>query len=862
MAKKQTLKSLLGGNDSRVEVDLNLDQQVFQAPTVRAGNYSVAGPVYAKTNSLIELSNSLERYSGPILKNFANIRSAQAEAMADATELLTTDQLKMLADGDASGVQESINDTENNLDVAQRKKLIKFTENPNNYKRAYQRVGSRVAGVLTEDYLTNMDKYAEDENFNFDNHVNKYAEEYGLEGLGEVEFRKQINSINETTKARFNTLKEGHAYSTAKSEIITTGVQKMSNQTFNQEDLTESLAGLTLEQQQEVVLGLITQAVDKSPAQAERLKVSIENGDFTLGNGGVDLEFVSEIENAIGNEQNRIDQLEEVAQKKYTESVDDFRTTFVNAIAFNEEIPAQGEIKISETFTLTVDTSEAKTLADVSVAVREALNNIEEGSGVTQNQKEEIASKFAKAVAEEPYNVITQRNNAGVTTASSSLMKLYDQQNSDGKNIYGLEDTAARTAKVSEDINEMNTIVADIYKDNSLSVLEKNEKASEAIRTYAAEKSKVHDEFKLDQETAIKEIKFEKATGNDQEETYFRQLNILKFGEDSVGAASASKETRAEAREFDAETDRLRNEILNRDFTADELAAGMNSEDLYLKKVEEAERLNEDRKDILMEDVAYNEKLDGKTSDQQDPKKVIKNQTKQVDPDENVVVSFTETAGLAPKLTGGRNRGVNKINKSSAARRRTENYIQDITETEGNIFNQGLTDSYRTGMGKAAYPNASNLHQVNQFQAVAFQMGKQIRINPWDKARLTQKEAYERASSEFLHGETVIQAYDNNAGITLDQLEKGQIKGVNFNPRKISQSTHPILPFALVNQAFKNDADLTVEQETHIRNYADALYDTSQLNDADKEIVYNKMIEYQMNAYSLIGFEFSKTQDK
>jgi hypothetical protein len=858
MAKKQTLKSLLGGNDSRVEVDLNLDQQVFQAPTVRSGNYSVAGPVYAKTNSLIELSNSLERYSGPILKNFANIRSAQAEAMADATELLTTDQLKMLNDKDLSGVQESINDTENNLDVAQRKKLIKFTENPNNYKRAYQRVGSRVAGVLTEDYLTNMDKYAEDENFNFDNHVNKYAEEYGLEGLGEVEFRKQINSINETTKARFNTLKEGHAYTTAKSEIITTGVQKMSNQTFNQEDLTESLAGLTLEQQQEVVLGLITQAVDKSPAQAERLKVSIENGDFTLGNGGVDLEFVSEIENAIGNEQNRIDQLEEVAQKQYTESVNDFKTTFVNAIAFNEEIPAQGEIKISETFTLTVDTSEAKTLADVSVAVRDALNNIE-GSGVTQNQKEEIASKFAKAVAEEPYTVITQRNNAGVTTASSSLMKLYDQQNSDGKNIYGLEDTAARTAKVSEDIREMNTIVADIYKDNSLSVLEKNEKASEAIRTYAAEKSKVHDEFKLDQETAIKEIKFEKATGDDQEETYFRQLNILKFGDDSVVAASSSKETRAEAREYDAETDRLRNEILNRDFTADELAAGMNSEDLYLKKVEEAEKLNEDRKDGLMEDVAYNEKLDGKTSDQQDPTKVIKDQTKQVDPDENVVVSFAETAGLAPKQTQRDARGVDK---SSQARRRTENYIQDITETEGNIFNQGLTDSYRTTMGKQAYKNASNLHEVSQAQAIAFQNGEEIIINPWDKIGLTQKEAYERASSEFLHGETVIQVYDNNAGITLDQLEKGQIKGVNFNPRKISQGTHPILPFALVNQAFKNDADLTVEQETHIRNYADALYDTSQLNDADKEIVFNKMIELQMNAYSLIGFEFSKTQDK
>ena len=859
MAKKQTLKSLLGGNDSRVEVDLNLDQQVFQAPTVRAGNYSVAGPVYAKTNSLIELSNSLERYSGPILKNFANIQSAQAEAMADATELLTTDQLKMLADGDASGVQESINDTENNLDVAQRKKLIKFTENPNNYKRAYQRVGSRVAGVLTEDYLTNMPKYAEDENFNFDNHVNKYAEDYGLEGLGEIEFRKQMNSINETTKARFNTLKEAHAYTTTKSEIIRTGVQQMANETLNQEKLTKSLAGLTLEQQQEVVLGLITQAVDKAPAQAERLKLDIENGDFTLGNGGQNLEFVSEMENAIGNEQNRIDQLEEVAQKQYTESVDDFKTTFVNAIAFNEEIPAQGEIKISETFTLEVDTSEAKTLADVSVAVRDSLNKIPEGSGVTQNQKEEIASKFAKAVAEEPYNVITQRNNAGVTTASSSLMKLYDEQNSDGKNIYGLEDTAARTAKVSEDIREMNTIVADIYKDNSLSVIEKNEKASEAIRTYAAEKSKVHDEFKLDQENAIKEIAFEKATGGDQKETYYRQYNLLMFGDDAEAAALKSPESREAVRKYDVETDLLRNEIMNRGFTADELAAGMNSEELYLKKVEEAKRLNEDRKDGLMKDVAYDEELNGKTSDQQDPEKVIKDQTKQVDPDENVVVSFAETAGLAPEIKGGRNR---VLNKSSVARRRTANLIQDITETKGSIFNQGFTDGYRTGMGKAAYPNASNLHEVSQAQAIAFQNGEEIKINPWDKMFLTQKEAYERASSEFLHGETVIQAYDNNAGITLAQLETGQIKGVNFNPKEINQSLHPILPFELVNQAFKNDADLTVEQETHIRNYADALYDTSQLNDADKEIVYNKMIELQMNAYSLIGFEFSKTQDK
>ena len=104
MARKQTLKSLLGANDERVEVDLNLDEQTFRAPTVKAGDYTVAAPVYSKTNSLLQLSNALERYSGPILKGYANIREQQSLAMADATELLTNEQLELLNTGDSSGL--------------------------------------------------------------------------------------------------------------------------------------------------------------------------------------------------------------------------------------------------------------------------------------------------------------------------------------------------------------------------------------------------------------------------------------------------------------------------------------------------------------------------------------------------------------------------------------------------------------------------------------------------------------------------------------------------------------------------------------------------------------------------------------
>ena len=224
MARKQTLKSLLGANDSRVDVDLNLDEQTFRAPTVRAGTYTVAAPVYSKTNALSQLSDSLERYSGPILKGYANIKEQQSLAMADATELLTPEQLKLLDAGDSSGLTESINNDKRQIDEAQRKKLISFAENPNNYERAYRRVGSRVAGVFVEDYLTNMDKYAEDESFDFQTKADELAEQYGLTGLGEQEFYKQINSISESTKARFGELKNAHMVRTDKAEALAAAI--------------------------------------------------------------------------------------------------------------------------------------------------------------------------------------------------------------------------------------------------------------------------------------------------------------------------------------------------------------------------------------------------------------------------------------------------------------------------------------------------------------------------------------------------------------------------------------------------------------------------------------------------------------
>ena len=66
------------------------------------------------------------------------------------------------------------------------------------------------------------------------------------------------------------------------------------------------------------------------------------------------------------------------------------------------------------------------------------------------------------------------------------------------------------------------------------------------------------------------------------------------------------------------------------------------------------------------------------------------------------------------------------------------------------------------------------------------------------------------------------------------------------------------MPFDLLNKALTDDDNLTPQEEQQIRDYADALYDTGMLNDKGKKDVINKMVELQVNAYTLLGFQFGK----
>ena len=870
MARKQTLKSLLGGNDSRVAVDLNLDEQTFRAPQVSAGNYSVAAPVYSKTNALSQLSDSLERYSGPILKGYANIKEQQSLAMADASELLTTEQLKLLDAGDSSGLTESINNDKRKIDEAQRKKLITFAENPNNYERAYRRVGSRVAGVFVEDYLNNMDKYAEDESFDLYTKAEEIAEQYGLNGLGKEEFSKQINSISESTKARFGELKNAHMIREHKAETITDLSQKFSNSTWSEEAWTDATNAGTVEQNQDILLGLVTNLRETNPAKADRVLELYEEGGIKIGNGGISDEFARALENKIANEDERLDLISKGVEKKRKESIDAAYTTVTNAIAFdNVEMPASVDIKINEGITLTIDTSEVTNEAEFSQAVADAVMAVEEDDKTfSSTLKNEVMGYFRKGIAEGQLKKLTFRTKVGVEAADSELSSIFGAQDPQGNYIYkDVVDATSHNALRREKRAELTAIVDAIDNDPSLDLIQKDSLAKNAVGEFIAKEK----ELLVTRKAELAEVKLETdriaATGGDVVPSLMSIFNAYSgaIKEDPAVSLTELENKRKIAREKGAEIDIEREKILNREQTPDELASNMSDAEFEKLKRQEASDYVDDQKDYFKKDLGYDGKINDIFEEGQEAKEVIKSQDVQAKGTEkaNVVIKDSGNVGLAYGLTNQNSATIEEarsmygqsyeLNPQTYRAEFTNNHVQDIHSPKGfgNEFKIGMFDSLRlTYITRDLPSNIDTLHEASQYRAIKFQQEGEKYMEP-DKGQ--------EIVAEFFSNETMTRVVrDGVAGMTVDELESGNLKGVKFNATSLNQSATTILPFALLNKAFLDSDNLTTQEEQQVRDYADALYDTGMLNDEGKQAVISKMIGLQVNAYTIIGFEFGK----
>lgn len=864
---KQTLKSLLGVGGDREQVDLNLDEQVFQAPTVRAGNYQIAPPVYAKTNSLSQLAQSLERYSGPLLRGYANIQNAQAVAMEDASELLSLEELKAYKAGDMEGVLASINDSQRELDSLQRKRLISYLENPNNYARAYKRTGSRVAKALREDILTNMDDYAEDPNFNLQNKADELAKEYGLEGLGAEQFYKEVNNINERTIAQLNILKETKAKDADTVESVSLIAGKLKDGTIQdaEADIAEAFGTRNVAEQEELITGIVTQLAGESIGQAERLITAYREGELVIGTGGVKDEFADSLEDILDKQ--RLDEVQAAELKIRTTKLAfvEAQNQITAGIALGD-IPETVQIPINDEDTLEIDTSNVKSLSDYGEAGIAALSKTE--LDITSSEKASLATMFDTVKNSENNMRSTRRRNSGVDVAVSQIQEAYTAE-IDGENVYPFDD-AERIDKISTINAELNKIVDDIYKDPQYKTDDERQiAATAAVNSYKLDKMKTHEDTVKQFEEVARKDKFERAVGAKGPQlnnAYLAIVSNIQRDDDEPEIEGNAIEISEMTQGYAEETQELVNEIYNRTERTEE-EVGLNEAELRAARVKEAQKLVATRKAFFSADLSADGKLDGRTNEKQQPENITETQDKLAAKKEDGKIEIIEgESGFQTNKSKAvrLDRLPLKERQITTKRNKTLDLIRNITtpKSKSSFFIMGF-DKFRVSGGSTAtnefgveLGDATTIHELNRYKAELAQSGEPFLYdNRKKRYEEGNEELAERAQIEFMIGETTIRAVrDGVTPITIEELEAGRLRNIAFDPLKLDQSAHAIVPFDVINKALQDKA--SPEQEKLLHDYVDALYDMSQIDEAGRIEVIKSLIQKQVIAYNQLGFQF------
>jgi hypothetical protein len=884
MARKQTLKSLLGGNDSRVGVDLNLDEQTFRAPTVRAGNYQVAGPVYSKTNALSKLSDSLERYSGPILKGYANIKEQQSLAMADATELLTPEQLKLLKNEDPSGLLESINNDKRILDDAQRKKLIKFAENPNNYERAYRRVGERAFNAFKTDFLTNMPEYAEDENFSMEAKRDELLEEYGLGGLGRQEFEKLFNNFDARTQAQFGQLKNDHLEKEAILESVSIYSEMLLDDTTTlegQDGLNETINQHPYETQKSIFKGVVREMAVENPKRARDLITDYEEGDYQLGNGEMDGEFRDSLIDIVTNQTERSAQFVEL-------QLGESMRTFLGKAQAGEEI---GELEIPygrDKEDVIKFTPDGNTIDDYQEALTTALTRTEDNplDGMPETVRYSLLTQAAKLKEEE----LGKEKNMRSMYLRAPMTEITEALKTEilGENVNGLSPEQI-TSEGIRHYGELSDIVKKISSDPQYKTpVEKESAIMLAVGEYKDKVVAGAETAKNQKEEVGRRSRFDDVAGSGEtlNNKLLQDLGIgLKRLNERVGEGTAPEDTaipeKSELNQIAIEKEKsIRANVdeiySNPELTEDEKAAGLsldNKAALMDFRGKAAQNYVSTEIALLQEDISYDGIIgnlaenkqaakDAKSSEKTDEINTNQDVLSSGTERSNVVINDSGTFGLARATNStspeeafatGYGKTVEDQNPQSYRAYVSNNFVEDINTPKGFLteLKIGIFDNLKLSSITSGLPSEiDTIHKANQVRAIQFQQ---------EGEKYMKTEEGQSVVAEFVSGETMTRVVrDGVAGMTIDELESGDIRGVKFNATALDQSATPILPFALLNKAFLDDDNLTPQEEQQVRDYADALYDTSNLNDADRLKVISKMVERQVNAYTIIGFQFGK----
>ena len=151
MATKQTLKSLLGGSDSRKQVSLDLGTPALSPTVQRAGQYNVAVAPTPKTNSALQLAQAL-RQAPQVLGQASNI----AKGMGAEAAASTMDVEGAMQDKESKGIL--------GYNKAYQQGLVKrhFAMNEETIRARFQNVASRTnlpTGATEEERMASINEF-------------------------------------------------------------------------------------------------------------------------------------------------------------------------------------------------------------------------------------------------------------------------------------------------------------------------------------------------------------------------------------------------------------------------------------------------------------------------------------------------------------------------------------------------------------------------------------------------------------------------------------------------------------------------------------------------------------------------------
>lgn len=496
MSQQKSIKQLLGNSSERKQVSLNLDEVNFRAPNVSAGQYSVQvqQTLRADQTQAGQLANALGRYAGPIARQYQSIEQQRQEEYTQVADLLTPEQAKAVAAGNVEPLRAQFEETANKLDSAQRKKFLKFIENPNNYIRASRIVGQKVASFVDTDIIENQDKFTQSEtdvSTQLQQTVQDIASspEYNLTGYALEGFIQRANDVIAKRAPALIEKQDKYKEEQYIASAIDSLAQSAKNDNFEDfvTDFTASFSGYTPAEQAEHLSSVVSLVSSIDPLQAQTL-VGFLDDKLTLGNKaalseGVMNTLSEQIDQAIVS-QNEFENRQKAAFTQKT------NVNIANAmLQINNGEPV-------ESFTIQLlDGEYLEVNTDGITSTRELYENL-----AKTVYSSEMASDADKALYSTQFNTKaneialeeeTRFDSLGGSSAVTELKNRLEYSIA-GTNVFGL-DANGILDEVNSFEDELEQQINDIYRDPSINSGEKVRKANMLINKSLADKLSVLD---------------------------------------------------------------------------------------------------------------------------------------------------------------------------------------------------------------------------------------------------------------------------------------------------------------------------------------------------------------------------------